>query len=80
MKITVEIPENELAEICEITGVSKKGPAIRKLLADTLQAQRRAKIANKFLKGEWSAGLDGFEAAKTADRNQAQTLSEQWRD
>jgi len=80
MKITVELPENELVEICEITGITKKGPAIRKLLADTLQTQRRAKIAGKFLSGQWSAGLKGFEAAKVADRTQSQTLSEQWRD
>jgi len=80
MKITVELPDSELAEICEITGVAKKGPAIRKLLADTLRAQRRAKIAGKFLTGEWSADLTGFEATKTTDRTQAQTLSDQWRD
>jgi len=80
MKITVELPENELAEICEITGVAKKGPAIRKLLADTLQAQRRAKIADKFLTGEWSAELDSFEASRAADRSESKTLTEQWRD
>jgi len=80
MKITVDLPETELTEICEITGITKKGPAIRKLLADTLQTQRRAKIAGKFLSGQWSAGLKGFEAAKAADRTQSQTLSEQWRD
>jgi hypothetical protein len=73
MKITVELPESELAEICEITGVSKKGPAIRKLLTDTLRAQRRATIAGKFLTGEWSADLDGFEAtiSKNPGRNHA---------
>lgn len=80
MKVTVELPENELAEICEFTGIVKKGPAIRNLLSQTLQAQRRKKIAGKFLSGEWSADLHGFESAKRADRTQAQTLSEQWRD
>lgn len=80
MKITVDLPETELTEICEITGISKKGPAIRKLLADTLQAQRRAKIAEKFLTGQWSAELKDFEISKAADRSQSQTLAEQWRD
>lgn len=80
MKITVDLPEKDLAEVCEMTGITKKGPAIRKLLADTLQTRRRAKIANKFITGEWSADLDGFEAAKAADRATASTLSEQWRD
>lgn len=80
MKVTVELPENELVKICEITGISKKGPAIRKLLADTLQSQRRASIAKNFLSGQWSAQLSGFEATKALDRTQSQTLSEQWRD
>jgi len=80
MKITVDLPESELTEICEITGIAKKGPAIRKLLADTLQTQRRAKIAEKFLTGQWSAELKAFEACKAADRSQSRTLSEQWRD
>lgn len=80
MKVTVELPEKELTEICKITGITKKDPAIRKLLAETLQAQRRAKIAGKFLTGQWSAELKGFEASKAADRSQSQTLSEQWRD
>ena len=31
MKITVELPEAELRAICELTGIRKKGPAIRKL-------------------------------------------------
>jgi hypothetical protein len=80
MKITVNLPENELTEICEITGITKKGSAIRKLLADTLQAQRRTRIAGKFLTGQWSAELNDFEAAKAADRSRSQTLSDQWRD
>lgn len=69
MKITVELPESEVAEICEITGIAKKGPAIRKLLADSLQVQRRAWIADKFLSGEWSAELENFEVAKSAERS-----------
>lgn len=80
MKITVELPENELNEICEITGIAKKGPAIRKLLFDSLLAQRRAKIAGKFLSGEWSAELSGYEATKSSDRKKSHKLSEQWRD
>ena len=80
MKITVDLPETELLEICEITGITKKGPAIRRLLADTLQAQRRARIAGRFLSGPWSAELKNFESAKADDRAQSQTLSQQWRD
>ena len=80
MKITVELPEKDLREICRITGIAKKGPAIRRLLADSLQLQHRAAIAGKFLTGEWSAELKGFEAAKAKDRAKALTRSELWRD
>jgi hypothetical protein len=80
MKITVELPEAELSEICQITGISKKGPAIRRLLSDSLQTRRRATIAEKFISGEWSAELQDFESAKAADRNQSLSLTEQWRD
>jgi hypothetical protein len=79
MKITVDLPESELAEICHLTGIHKKGPAIRKLLGEILQAKRRANIAGKFLTGEWFAELSGFEASKAADRAESTTLSEQWR-
>lgn len=41
--------------------------------------QRRARISEKFLSGEWSAELDGFEAAKVEDRQSARTLAERWR-
>lgn len=80
MKITVDLPETELTEICEITGIAKKGPAIRKLLADALQTRRRAKISGKFLTGQWSAELKDFETAKSSDRAKSHTLSGQWRD
>ena len=80
MKITVELQDSELREICAITGIRKKGPAIRKLLTDSLMLQRRAMISQKFLTGEWSAELDGYESAKRSERAQAQTLAEQWRD
>jgi len=80
MKITVELPECELSEICRITGIPKKGPAIRKLLADTLLLQRRARISEKFLSGEGSAELEEFAASKAADRAKALNLSELWRD
>ena len=80
MKITVEVSEKELAEICEITGIAKKGPAIRRLLAESLQIKRRAKIAGKFLSGQWSAELKDIEATKAVDRAQSETLATRWRD
>lgn len=80
MKITVELPEDQIREICELTGIAKKGPAIRKLLADSVMLQRRARISEKFLSGEWSAELGGFETAKEEGKQSARTLVDQWRD
>ena len=80
MKITVNLPETELREICRVTGIQKKGPAIRKLLAESLMLRQRAIIGQKFLTGEWSAELDGYETARVADHEKAQTLAEKWRD
>lgn len=80
MKITVELPEQDLQEIYEITGIAKKGPAVRQFLADSLILHRRQRIAQKFLTGEWSSALKGYEATKSRDRTQAGTLAESWRD
>jgi hypothetical protein len=79
MKITVEIPDSDLKEICRITGEKKKGPAIRKLVADALMLKRREKLAQKFIDAEWGVELKGFEAAQAADRNAAGQGEARWR-
>ena len=68
MKVTVEFPDSEIAEICRVTGERKKGPAIRKLVADALRMKRRELLAEKFISGEWGVDLKGFEAAQAAER------------
>lgn len=80
MKITVDVSENDLREICRITGISKKGPAIRKLLDDALRLQNRAEISEKFLSGEWGTDLEGFETSKAMDKAKSLDFSMQWRD
>ena len=80
MKITVDLPEKDLRDICRITGISKKGPAIRKLLDEALLLQRRPEISGKFISGEWGTDLNGIEASKAADKTKSLTFAEQWRD
>lgn len=80
MKITVEIPESELREICRVTGERKKGPAIRKLVTDALQMKRRERFAQKFISGEWGVDLKGFEAGHAADREADALAERNWRD
>lgn len=79
MKISVELTEQELIDITRVTGIKKKGPAIRKLLVDALQLQRRAEISQKYLTGEWSTEMDGYEASRKINRAEAATLDGAWR-
>jgi hypothetical protein len=79
MKITVEIPDSEIKEICRVTGESKKGPAIRKLVADALMLKRREELAQKFISGEWGVELKGFEDAQVAEQQADKRGEKRWR-
>jgi hypothetical protein len=79
MKITVEISASDIEEICRVTGESKKGPAIRKLVADALMLKRRERLAQKFINGEWGVDLKGFEEARLADHHAGHEHETRWR-
>jgi hypothetical protein len=79
MKITVDISDSDIKEICRVTGERKKGPAIRKLVADALMLKRREKLAQKFIDGDWGMELKGFEATQSADRDADRKGEERWR-
>ena len=75
MKVTVELSDQEMAEVIELTGERKKGPAIRRLMAEALQQRRRARIAERFLSGQWGVDLEGFEAEQERDRQRDAALA-----
>ena len=79
MKITVDISDSEMKEICRLTGERKKGPAIRKLVVDALMLKRRESLAQKFIDAEWGVELNGFEAAQAADREAGKQGESRWR-
>ena len=79
MKISVELSDSEVKEICRVTGEKKKGPAIRKLLSDALMLKRRALLSEKFISGEWGVELATFEAAQAADRRGNDAHAKAWR-
>jgi len=79
MKITVDISDSDMKEICRVTGERKKGPAIRQLVAEALMLKRREKLAQRFIDAEWGVELKGFESAQTADRNAESQGEERWR-
>jgi hypothetical protein len=75
MKVTVELSETEMAEIQDLTGERKKGPAIRRLMEEALQQRRRAQIAQRFLSGEWGVELESFEADQERERQRDQAFA-----
>jgi hypothetical protein len=79
MKITVEMSDSDIKEICRVTGERKKGPAIRKLVADALLLKQRAALAQKFISGEWGVDLKTFKAAQAADRQHDSATAQRWR-
>jgi len=74
MKVTVELSDHAMAEILDLTGERKKGPAIRRLMEEALQQRRRGQIAQRFLSGEWGVELESFEADQERDRQREQEL------
>ncbi len=80
MKITVDISDSDIKEICRVTGESKKGQAICKLVSDALMVKRRQKLAQKFISGDWGVELKGFEAAQAANRKADSHGEERWRE
>ena len=68
MKVTVELSDNEMAEILDLTGERKKGPAIRRLMEEALQQRRRAQVAQRCLSGEWGVELETYEADQERER------------
>jgi len=79
MKITVDLPDSELKEICFFTGESKKGPAIRKMVADALMMKRREMLAQKFVSGEWGVELATFEEGRSRDGQVDKKRGQKWR-
>ncbi len=79
MKVTVELSDSELQEVCKLTGERKKGPAIRKLVVDALTMKRREEIAARFISGEWGTTLAGFESARATERKRAKSRNAKWR-
>ncbi len=57
MKVTVELPDSAIRDICRYAGEKKKGPAIRKLVLEAALLRRRRELLKKVTSGEWSVDL-----------------------
>ena len=57
MKITVDLPDKDVRDICRFAGERKKGPAIRKLVLEAAMLKRRKELLSKVTSGEWFVDL-----------------------
>lgn len=71
MKVTIDLSTAQVKEIIHMTGKRSTGLAVRKLVLDVLQMNRRGQIAGKFISGRWGGDLSGFEAGRLSDRSVA---------
>lgn len=68
MKITVDIPEKDLKDIMRFSGEKKKGPAIAKLVADSLMIKRRRELSDEVMSGRVTFEFPHYEAMQELDR------------
>lgn len=67
MKITVDIPDKDLKDIMRFTGEKKKGPAIVKLVADTLMLKRRRELSDEVMSGKFRVEFPHWEEMQKLD-------------
>ena len=61
MRITIEIDEQQLAAIQQITGLTKKSPAVRRVIEDHLAGQARKRFLERVLEGKTDYSLTNDE-------------------
>ena len=68
MKITVDIPDQDLKDIMRFSGEKKKGPAIAKFLATGLMLRRRRELSDEVMSGKLRFEFPHYEARQELDR------------
>ncbi len=68
MKITVDIPENDLKDIMRFSGEKKKGPAIARFLATKLMLERRRELSDEVMSGKFRVDFPAWEEMRRLDR------------
>jgi hypothetical protein len=70
MKITVDIPDNDMKDILRFSGEKKKGPAIVKLVASQLLLRRRRELSDEVMAGKFRVDLPDWEATRKREREE----------
>lgn len=68
MKITVDIPDKDMKDIMRFTGEKKKGPAIVKLVVDSLMLKRRRELSDEVMSGKFRVEFPDWEEMRKLDR------------
>ncbi|HEY5792788.1 MAG TPA: hypothetical protein VIS74_05780 [Chthoniobacterales bacterium] len=69
MKVTVDIPEKDLADIMRYSGEKKKGPAIVKFLTSGLMLRRRRELTEEIVSGKWVIDLPDWRITRARERD-----------
>jgi hypothetical protein len=70
MKITVDIPDNDLKDILQFSGEKKKGPAIARLVASQLMLRRRRQLSDDVMAGKFRVALPDWEESRKRERQE----------
>lgn len=68
MKVTVELSENEIGEILQMTGRTKKGPAVRQMVVDALMLGRRRAATRRIVAGDWQFEMPAWSETRRRER------------
>jgi hypothetical protein len=78
MKITVDIPDNDIKDILRFSGEKKKGPAIARLVANSLMLERRREMCEEVVSGKWTIALPDWRKTRAKDREHDRKLLARW--
>ena len=70
MKITVDIPEDDLKDILRFSGEKKKRPAIVRLVAAQLMLRRRRELSDEVMAGKFRVELPDWEETPKREREE----------
>jgi hypothetical protein len=68
MKMTVDIPENDVKDIMRFTGEKKKGPAITKFVTTGLMLRRRRELSDEVMAGKFRVEFPDWEESRRRER------------
>ncbi|MCW1915491.1 hypothetical protein OJ996_18035 [Luteolibacter sp. GHJ8] len=71
MRLTIDVAEEDLKELMDLTGEKKKGPAVLKAALEFVRREKVREFTRRVMAGEFDYPVtnDELEAAEIADMN-----------